>query len=529
MATATHPERAVARLAARQIRNAWIVLISAIALMIVAVISSFNTTSIASAGGLDALLANPAVRALYGMPFDVTSAGGFAVWRVGTFVCIAAGLWAAMATTRVLRGEEEAGRWDLLLTASVTRDGVLLSHSKVLAVGTVGIGLTVFASFAGLGEPAGPAALYGTGVALFTLIFVAVGAVTSQVFGTRRRALGSAGAVLGISYVVRMLADGTTNGEWLRWATPLGWVENLQAFAGNHLLPLIPLAITPLILFSIAVVLDRRRDTDEGIVRDTGTAVAHTRLLRSPLGFAWRQRLGGLLGWGLGLLAFGIVMGAITKAFVDFIANDPDIAELTAQFGFTSLTTPLGFISSMDAMCAVVVCVYAVTGIHRLWEDEQFDRLDLVFAARVSRTAWLAATTVSTAAMCVITLFAVGCGTWIGAVATGVDITFVESIGGIANTAPLVVLFLGLALALHGIVPKWTMPVAAGGAGALYLLSFLGPALDLPDWVIDISPWRHIAVAPPDPVNWVGTIVMSLLGIALGAAGFLTYARRDLQ
>ena len=73
------------------------------------------------------------------------------------------------------------------------------------------------------------------------------------------------------------------------------------------------------------------------------------------------------------------------------------------------------------------------------------------------------------------------------------------------------------------------MPVAAGGAGALYLLSFLGPALDLPDWVIDISPWRHIAVAPPDPVNWVGTIVMSLLGIALGAVGFLTYARRDLQ
>ena len=91
-------------------------------------------------------------------------------------------------------------------------------------------------------------------------------------------------------------------------------------------------------------------------------------------------------------------MGAITKAFVDFIADDPDIAELTAQFGFTSLTTPMGFVSSMDAMCAVVVCVYAVTGIHRLWEDEQFDRLDLVFAARVSRTEWLAAATVSTAA-----------------------------------------------------------------------------------------------------------------------------------
>ena len=65
--------------------------------MVSAVVKSFTTTSLASAGGLDALLANPAVRALYGMPFDVTTAGGFAVWRAGTFICVIAGLWAVMA------------------------------------------------------------------------------------------------------------------------------------------------------------------------------------------------------------------------------------------------------------------------------------------------------------------------------------------------------------------------------------------------------------------------------------------------
>ena len=67
------------------------------------------------------------------------------------------------------------------------------------------------------------------------------------------------------------------------------------------------------------------------------------------------------------------------------------------QFGFTSVSTPIGFVASMDAACVAVVCVYAVTGIARLWEDEQFDRLDLVFAARVTRTAWLGAGTVATA------------------------------------------------------------------------------------------------------------------------------------
>ena len=142
-----HPEVAVGRLAAREVRNGVIALVVGLVVMVSAVVKSFTSTSLASAGGLDALLANPAVRALYGMPFDVTSAGGFAVWRAGTFICVIAGLWAVMASTRVLRGEEEAGRWDLLLTASITRAGALGSHAVVLTAGSVLAGLGVALAF----------------------------------------------------------------------------------------------------------------------------------------------------------------------------------------------------------------------------------------------------------------------------------------------------------------------------------------------------------------------------------------------
>ena len=186
--TTARPELAVARLAGREIRNGLIALLGVTVVMLAAVIQSFSTTDLATSSGLGALLENPAVRALYGMPFDVTNAGGFTVWRVGTFLCVFAGLWGVMATTRVLRGEEEAGRWDLLLTSPVTRAGVLTSHVGVLCGGSAVVGLAVFVPFVVGGEPAGPAALYAVGVALLTLTFVAVGAVTSQVFGARRRA-----------------------------------------------------------------------------------------------------------------------------------------------------------------------------------------------------------------------------------------------------------------------------------------------------------------------------------------------------
>ena len=268
-----------------------IVLVVAAVLMIVAVISAASAppTSRRQAASTQ-LLANPAVRALYGMPFDVTTAGGFTVWRVGTFLCVFAGLWAVMATTRVLRGEEEAGRWDLLLTASVTRGGVLLSHVEGRsAAGSVVVGLAVFGSFVAGGEPAGPAALYAVGVAFLTLTFVAVGAVTSQLFGARRRASGTAGAVLGVSYVIRMVADGTTDGAWLRWASPLGWVENLQAFAAQPPPPARPARDHP----ADPVRASPSHSTDgatptRGSSATRGTATARLRLLRSPLGFAWR-------------------------------------------------------------------------------------------------------------------------------------------------------------------------------------------------------------------------------------------------
>ena len=397
--TTIHPELAVARLAGREIRNGLITIVAASVLMIVAVIGSFSATDVATSASFATLLENPAVRALYGMPFDVTNAGGFTVWRVGTFVCVFAGLWALMATTRVLRGEEEAGRWDLLLTAPVTRGGVLVSHVKVLGGGSVVVGLAVFGSFVAGGEPAGPAALYALGVALLTLTFVAVGAVTSQLFGIA--AAGHGDGRRRARHLVRDPHDRRRHPG--RRMAALGEPARLGGEPGgvrveDNLPPLVPLVLTPLALFAVAVALDGRRDTDEGIIRDTGTATARLRLLRSPLGFAVAPaRVGGLLGWGLGLLAFGFVLGAVTKAFVDFIADDPDIAELMEQFGFTSVSTPIGFVASMDAACVAVVCVYAVTGIARLWEDEQFDRLDLVFAARVTRTAWLGAATTATA------------------------------------------------------------------------------------------------------------------------------------
>src|SRR5262245_38146207 len=114
------PEAASVRLAIRQVRNGVLFLLLATVVMVEAVVTSFTEASLGT-GGLLGLAENPALRALYGVPFDLSTAGGFTAWRIGQFLAVVAGLWAVMATTRVLRGEEEAGRWDLALAGPIGR------------------------------------------------------------------------------------------------------------------------------------------------------------------------------------------------------------------------------------------------------------------------------------------------------------------------------------------------------------------------------------------------------------------------
>ncbi len=491
--------------------------------------ASFDSAAVASSTGLGSLVGNPAVRALYGMPFDVSNAGGFTVWRIGLFVAVLASLWAVLVTTRILRGEEEAGRWDLLLVTPTTRRRTTTAHVAVLAIGAGALGLAAAATFISTGEPAGGAALYGAGLALLTAGFVGVGAATSQLFGTRRRAAGTAAAVLGIAYLVRMIADGSASAGWVRWLSPLGWLENLRAFAGADLLPLVPLCLFAGGAFVVTFVLDARRDTDEGVVREPATARARLRLLGSPLGFAWRERLAGLVGWAGGLLVFGVILGAITKAFVDYIAANPDIQDLTAKFGFTELASVAGFVASMDQVCIVVVCLYAVVGIHRLGEDELADRLDLVYSRPVSRSRWFGAQTLATVGTLAVVLAAIAVGTWVGVVVTGVDFGLDQSIAAVANLAPLVVLSLGVAMLVHGIEPSLVVPIGGGFVVVAYVVTFLGPAANLPDAVVDLSPFAHLPFVPADATDWVSIVVITVIGVALGLAGVVGYRRRDLR
>ncbi|HMK11571.1 MAG TPA: hypothetical protein VK461_08330 [Acidimicrobiales bacterium] len=521
--------RAVTRLTVRQVRVGAIVLSLVSATFVASTVKAREATEAITPGLIEDLASNPALRALYGTPFDLSTPGGFTVWRVGMFLAGAAALWAMLAATRILRGEEEAGRAELVLTGPVTRPRLTDLSLLVLGATTPLVGVCVALTFIGTAQAVTGSVLYSAGLMLVMLDFVGVGGVASQLFGQRRRASGAAGLVLGGVFLTRMVADGSSGLRWLRWFTPFGWLEELRPFADNRFLPLLLLGATAVILLAVAVALSRRRDLGDGIVSDRDEAEMRPRLLRAPLSFQWRQGLTGLLGWGFALFATGLVFGGILGAFTEYIAKNPDVQKFMQRFGLHEVATPGGFVGSMDVFAAMAVALYVVTSLNRVWEDEQERRVELSYPAPITRPRWLGASVLSAVAVGVLISCGCAVATWLAVVAANGDLSFADALAGIANTFPAIAMFLGVAVMLLGIRPDLERSGGGGFVVGALAVSVFGPLMHLPDWVLDLSPFHHLAAVPAQPVDWGSAVVLCTLALALLAGGFVTYTRRDLR
>jgi ABC-2 type transport system permease protein len=81
---------------------------------------------------------------------------------------------------------------------------------------------------------------------------------------------------------------------------------------------------------------------------------------------------------------------------------------------------------------------------------------------------------------------------------------------------------------LHGALPRWSA-AAWAVAGAALLLGWIGPALDLPQAVLDLSPFAHLPRLPGgQDLAWAPLLTLTGLAAALTAGGLVALRRRDM-
>jgi ABC-2 type transport system permease protein len=523
------PGRAVTGLAVRQLRRGAVVVVGLAAGMSALVAGTYNSTvgTGADAASLAALAGNPAIRTLFGEPVALDDPGGFTVWRSATVLAVLLGAWGLLTVTRLTRGEEDAGRWDLLLAGLLRLNGVVAR--QVAAVATVmaiaGTSVAVALVVAGT-DPAG-AVLHGAGLALLGMFFTGVAGLTSQVFPARGQAGGAAMAVLGVALLLRMIGDGVPALALLRWLTPFGLIELSHPYEADRWPPLLVLAAAAASCL-IAIPATTRRDVREGWLPTTSARSPRLALLGSSTAFAARRTIRPLAGWSAGIGTYFLLIGLIAKSMTGFLAGNPRFAELAAQAGFATLGSVRGYAATLFALLAIPVGVFTAVRIAAFGVDETDRRLTLLYAGPVTRRRWAGAEIAATAGAALFLAVVAAVATWLGTTIAGAGLGLDAALAGAVNVLPTAALCLGAAVFALGVLPRAVALIGALPAVGGFLLVVIADSVAAPGWVVQLSPFAHLAPVPQQAPDWAATAGMTAVAAVLAAVGVAAYERRDL-
>lgn len=522
------PGRAVRRLAMRQLRRGAAVVALLCGSMSALVASQYRPINyLLDESGLRALAENPAIRILSGPPVALDDPGGFTVWRTGAPVSLFASVWIMLATTRITRGEEDGRRWDLLLAGRLRMADVVVRCLAALVGCATVIGVAVATGLLAARTERTGALIHAVGITCVALTFATTALLAAQVMPRRSSATGLTVAALGVALMLRMIADGSHQLTWLAWATPFGLAARAAPYAGNRILPLIVLGAFPIMLAGAALFATHHRDLGDGIVVVPDSRAPRTRLLRSIGGFALRRAGRTMLGWATGIAASFLLVGAMLAYLRELFQTNPRLAELATAAGMGGHNLVPVLAADLFSLLPVPTGLYAAMRLAAMVADEKAGRWTLLLAQPVSRVRLLSDEIMVTVGGVVALHCSAAVAVWSGAKITGAPLHLSDSLAGALNSLP--VALLAVAAAVVGV--GW-IPSAAGATGALpvvvgFLVNVIMQTAKAPGWVVNLSPWAHLAAVPNKPPNWAATAIFLLISAILTALGVYGYVRRD--
>ncbi|MDS1269882.1 anibiotic ABC transporter efflux pump [Lipingzhangella sp. LS1_29] len=474
------------------------------------------------------LQGNPAGIALTGPGYGLAEAstdtiGPLIANELSATTIILVALMGIFLAVRHTRGEEESGRAELVRAGVVGRHAAITATLAVVGGSIVLLGALLGLGLAAVGMPWTGSMAFGVSMAGLGLVCTALALVFAQITEYARAAVGLSCALFAVAFAVRAAGDVADN--VLVWYSPVGWTQALRPYAQEEWWPLLPLVGLALALAACAYALNVRRDFGSGLLRPRPGRARARAWLVSPLGLVFRQQRAGLLGWGATMVAFGLFGGVLSGEAeqlreIEFYENfvQFDAAALDqAMFGFYFL------------FLAMVAGGYTLQTLLRVRGAEHAGGAEAVLATAVSRWHWLGAhvlvALLGSAALLAVAGLAAGT---VYAIQQADLVEIPRLVGAQMVHLPALAVLVGLATFLYGWWPRLS-PLVWAVLGYSFLVWMFGPLLDLPQWMMDASPFLHVAELPHQDLEWAPVLALSGLALALVAGGLFGFRRRDIQ
>lgn len=477
---------------------------------------------------------NVGISALLGAPPHIISVAGLTAWNTLSVMVIIGSIWGFLTATRTLRGEEDAGRWELLISGHTTARrasvNVLagLGASLIVMFAVTALVFTAIGKIHNIDFNTSAGLFFALTAIVGPAMFMAVGALAAELMPTRARAASFTATIFGISFLLRAIGD-TANAHWLLSLSPLGWIENMQPLTGSHAVWFVPAAILIIVCSGLAVFLAGTRDLGDSTFADHDTAKPRTWLLNNPLTMAIRLNRTATMSWLVGTCAVAVTFGLLTKSAANAFAQS---ATFEAKLGKVDHGVQAAgariFLGIVFLLVMLLVMAFVASSMGRVREDEAEGYVDNLLVRKIGRQQWLWGRVLLVVFSVVLaTALATICA-WASIANQGLGVSFHDLLlAGINAMAPAI-FTLGVAVFALGFMPRLTTVLAYGVIAWSFLIDIVSSGLNLNHWITDTSVLLHMALSPAVSPNWTTAGTIAGLGVILCALGALAFNRRDL-
>ncbi|MPZ84518.1 MAG: ABC transporter permease [Actinophytocola sp.] len=508
----------------------WVVLLGVVPLSYVATIDELFPDAAGRAGYATTSAHNAGFVALYG-PLFGSSLGELVAWRAG-FLPVVVGLVSILTVIRHTRTEEDTGRRELLGSAVLGRHAPLAAALVATCAANLVLALVLAGGMVGQDLPGAGSLAFGLELAASGWIFAGVGAVAAQLTSAAGSARGIAVTTLGVAYVLRVVGDisGMSDGPltWLTWLSPIGWAQRIRPYGDDAMWPVLLVVVGSVLLAPAAVALSARRDVGAGLLPPRPGPAEGSAALRSPLALAWRLHRGLLAGWVGGFAALGVVLGYLAEGVGDLVGDNQELRDVFLRMGgATGLMN--SYLAGILGILGIIAGAYAIQAMLRARAEEVGGRVEPVLGTAVGRLHWvgshLAFSLLGPAAALAAGGAAAGLTHGLNTRDVGAELP--SLLGGALVQLPAVWVLATVAVLLFGLLPRYAA-VAWAALAMCLLLSLVGSAVGLDQWMLDISPFTHLPKLPGAAMAATPLVWLVGVSVVLAAVGLAGFRRRDV-
>lgn len=464
--------------------------------------------------------------------------GAFAFFLLFAWLALMGGLMSTFLAVRHTRQEEEQGRAEAV---AATPAGRILPMTATVVHGVlanVALGLFIALALVANGLDVGGSFVWGIATTVSGVAFLAFGLFAAQLFRTSRGANGLSVTFVLAAYLLRGIGDaaGTPSDDllhvtpaWPSRLSPIGYGQFTGAYVENDLTPLLIPLLFAAALIALVFGLQAVRDQGASLLAGRAGRASARPLLSSSFGLAWRLNTSILLSWTAGAIATGLLATSLSSVIDQAATDAPQVLEVLRNAIGSDASIEEAFVAVFYGIVGILAACCAVQVGIRARQEEAHGSAELVLGTPVPRVRWLLEYWIVGVIVIVVVLAAAALAGIAGAGSAADPESLIPIVlEAAAAQLPACLVFLGLTLLVFAFLPRATIPIGWTTVGIAAILGTWGPILQIPEWLVDLSPFAHSPVPSGGEADWTGGFWMLGIGLAAAATAVWSMRRREL-